>query len=156
MRLETAYVEPQDSSGCGTGGGGQGGGIAKGTDCSNALAQDTTTDGTDKHNSQIESRYAIWDDNSSSNAIVAFEYHTYGGQDYYEFQGGFSGGISLGPVSGSLGSPGHILYPSQGGVWQTFQWLLGVSKTAQSSLPWPLNKLAANDTIEKNACHTSG
>jgi len=132
-----------------------GGCIAKGTDCSDALAQDTTTDGTDAHDSQISARFAIWDNNSTSNAIIGYEYQTYGGQEYYEFGYGLSGSLGFGPVSGSVGAPPHILYPSHGSVYQTIQWLMNLTHTLQSTLPGPFKNLAPSDVILKNPCHVS-
>ena len=145
-------------NGGGQGTGGPGGAtpspVAKNTTCNGALAENTSTNGTNNHSSQISNSLAIWADVGGVNSIVAYEYQTYGGSEYIQFLTQISVSAGSGVAVG-VGPTGITLFPFNGSVYNSLQNALNLAHAVQSALPFPWNDLAPSTSIQKNQCSSA-
>lgn len=139
----------QGPTGCGTGayngcappcytGQGGAGCIANNASCPGALSKNTTTDGTNQHNSQISNVLSFWFDAPSGNEEIAYEYQTYGGQEYIQFN--YAIAVAIGPVS--IGNSMSPLYHLNGSWFSTLQDALSAVHKTTKDLPPPYNTLS--------------
>lgn len=95
---------------------------------------------------------AVWGNIDGVNEEVAYEYQTYGGQEYISFLVNFGGSVSAGPIGVGGANAGFPLFPFNGSVWSAFQTALGAAHVAESNLPLPFNKVSPSMTITRNRC----
>jgi len=147
---------------CGGGGGGGGSGVpctssmnptpcvAFNASCPGALSPNTTTDGTNQHNSQISNVLSFWFDQPSGNFELAYEYQTYGGQEYIQFN--YTISVAIGPLS--VGTSVGPLYHMNGSWFATLQSVLNDVHKTTKDLPPPYNALS-QDSAHELPCATN-
>jgi len=118
--------------------------IAFDATCPGALAENTTTDGTNQHDSQISNVLSFWFDQPSGNYELAYEYQTYGGQEYIQFN--YTISVAIGPIS--VGASMGPLYHMNGSWFATLQSVLSDVHKTTKDLPWPYNALGEDSAHE--------
>lgn len=152
----------------GSGGGGGGGGsdfsscymsssdpscgyeIAGGSTCTGALAVNSSVNGSSDHNSQISNSMAIWSSGPSSQ-IIAYEYQTYGGQEYIQFDYQMSVSANAGAVG--FGISGNMpIWPFNGNVYSAFQTAIKAANLTQNTMGPPWSTLSGRTDIKRQKC----
>jgi hypothetical protein len=118
--------------------------------CRGAQAVDTTINGSMKHGDQISAAMAIVARSQPASGLIAYEYQTYGGAEYIQFQIQFGGRYRSRLVVNGQGSA--AIFPFHGNVYSAFQAALKTSATAQSSLPFPYSALSSSTRFEHTWC----
>ena len=126
-----------------------GGGGVRAT-CRGAQEVDTTINGSPAHGDQISAVIAIIARSRPSAGIIAYEYQTYAGTEYIQFQVQF-GGKNPGRLVVN-GRPSAASFPFHGNVNSAFQSALKLTATAQPTLPFPYNALSANTSFKRAWC----
>jgi hypothetical protein len=104
--------------------------------CPGAGRLNTSIGGSDAHDAQISAIYAVTVA-SKPNALVGYEYQTYGGTEFIEFNFG----------------PKLTFYKlTHGSIFDAFQTRITHLDAAQSSLPAPFASLAAPTQFERALC----
>ena len=112
--------------------------VALNASCPGALSKDTTSDGTNAHDSQISEVLSLWENAPSGNFEFAYEYQTYGRQEYVQFN--YSISLAIGPISVGT-TVGPLIHMN--GTWlTTLQNALGAVHKTTSNLPTPFNQLS--------------
>ncbi len=111
--------------------------VALNASCPNALSINTTSDGTNVHNSQISEVLSLWENAPSGNFEFAYEYQTYGGSEYIQFN--YNVSVAIGPIA--IGNSVGPLYYMNGSWLTTLQKLLGTVHKTTNDLPAPFNQL---------------
>jgi hypothetical protein len=125
-----------------------GGGVR--ASCRGALEVDTSINNRPEHGDQISAVMAILARSQPAGGVIAYEYQTYGGMEYIQFQVQFGG-----KYPGRLvfnGIPSATIFPFHGNVYAAFQNALQIAKTAQSTLPFPYNALSSSTKIKRDWC----
>jgi hypothetical protein len=118
--------------------------------CRGAQAVDTTINGSTKHGDQISAAMAIVARSQPAGGVIAYEYQTYGGTEYIQFQIQFGGRYPSRLVVNGQGSA--AIFPFHGNVYSAFREALQIAKTAQSTLPFPYSALSAKTKFNREWC----
>ena len=139
--------------------GGGGGTVAKGADCTGAKANNTTAvPGSSNHNDMIATGDTAmlsitFSDNVSED--VAFEYQTYGGQEYVQFFVTGSGSVSAGPFGLSAGGTHSPMVPFNGNAYAALQLAAKAEGMSISALPTPLSQIMSGMTFVRTPCNAN-
>jgi hypothetical protein len=105
-------------------------------DCPGAQQLNTSIGGSDAHGAQISARYAVTV-GTKSNGLVGYEYQTYGGTEFIDFNFG----------------PKLTFYKlKDGSIFDAFKSRITRLAIAQSSLPAPFAWLTAATQVERTLC----
>jgi len=123
--------------------------------CNGELQNNTSINGQDDHNDQISNSFALWAKVGAVTEQIAYEYQTYGGNEYISFLVNFSGSINAGPIGVGGSNSGFPIFPFNGSVYGTLQSALAEVNEAQAKLPFPWNQLTQNVQVKQDQCKQS-
>jgi hypothetical protein len=137
--------------------GGGGGQVARGADCTGAKANNTTAvPGSSDHNNMIATGDTamlsiLFAANASQD--VAFEYQTYGGQEYVQFfvTGSASGGAGVFALG--VGGTHSPMAPFNGNIYVALSTAANVAGYLMPQLPAPLNQIQPGMQLVRTPCN---
>lgn len=130
--------------------------IASGAPCQNAIPKNETVNGNSDHNDMVSNAFALYAqiDGGAGSQQIAYEYQTYGGQEYIQFFVTPSAGVNAGPFSFGVGSTSPPIVPFNGDTYSALQDAAAMVGMAMTALPAPLNDVAPTTGITKTECNS--
>jgi|GEM_PF-6941321 len=127
--------------------------LAQGSSCETALGKNSTINGSNNHNDMISNAFTLWTSLYGTNVAIAYEYQTYGGQEYIQFfvSGGASAGASV--FNLSVSSTADPIIPFNGNVYTALNLAADAVNLTMPSLPPPLNSITPNMHFTQSQCN---